>query len=92
MTGASSNGQPAATAARESSSIQPTVTVLQSTSTVPRAAPASAPCSPSQTARAATSSDTMLRTTSARAAASRGDAATWAPSSARGAARWELRL
>ena len=92
VTGASSSSQPRAAASLASSSIQPTVSVLHSTSTAPRLMPVRAPCSPSQIAREAASSATMLRTTSARAAASRGVAATWAPSAASDLARSGLRF
>src|SRR5579863_9683713 len=92
VTGASRNSHFWRDAAAASSRTQPGVSVLDSISTVPGATPASAPFSPSQTAREAASSATMPITTRACAAASRGEPATVAPSAARASAFSRLRL
>src|SRR3954454_7053254 len=75
VTGASSNSQFTREALVASSLIQPTDKVLDSIRTAPDLAPASAPFAPSHTSRDATSSATILTTTSARDAASRGELA-----------------
>lgn len=92
VTGASTSSQPRLPAAVANSRTQLTLRVLDSMQTAPAAAPARAPSGPSQMAREAGSSATMLRMTSAPEAASRGVEATRAPAAANGAALAGLRL
>src|SRR5579871_225469 len=92
VTGASRNGQRFEDAAAASSCTHPTLRVLHSTHTVPGPLPSSAPASPSQICREASSSATMLMITSARAAASYGEPATDAPCVASPCALSRLRL
>src|SRR5947199_7856607 len=92
VTGASSNSQFPREALVASSLIHPTDKVLDSIRTALDLAPASAPFGPSHISREATSSATMLITTSAFNEAARGEFATDAPRSAKGLARSALRL
>src|ERR1051326_1609852 len=71
-TGASSMIAPLAATAAPSSRVTSGPTVLISTKTAPRRSPATTPSGPSATARSASLSVTIVKTTSAAAAASRG--------------------
>ena len=92
VTGASRKRQPRSIAVSASRSVQAGESVLDSIRSAPGRAAASAPSGPIHTARDASSSATMLRMTSAPAAASRGVAARTAPSASSACARSGLRF
>src|SRR3990172_7958332 len=92
VTGASRNLTPRSAQAAATRRASTGDTVLESTSTLPRRRSPTAPCSPHRICSSAGGSLTMVMSTSAAAAASRGEAAASAPCATNGPTRDAVRF